>query len=164
MYKNIAYGGVFAALSVLLITLAAYLPSAKAALLFSASLAVFVLAEISGVRTAAVMYAAVSVLGFLTARGASPVVIITYTVCFGSYPLFKKLLSRQSMIFSIIIKVLLYTLYFAVLFVILKFFVSVDFKYSTVLLFAAGAPVFAFYDVLLDRTGEYALKLLNKKL
>ena len=164
MHKNIAYGGVFAALSVLLITLAAYLPSAKAALLFAASLTVFVLAGLSGVKTAAVMYAAVSVLGFLTARGTSPVVIITYTVCFGSYPLFKKLLSRQSMIFSIIIKVLLYTLYFAVLFVILKFFVSVDFKYSTVLLFAAGAPVFAFYDVLLDRTGEYALKLLNKKL
>ncbi len=164
MHKQAAYGGVFTALGILLITLAAYLPSAKAAALFAASLAVFVLTDISGVRTALLSYAATAILGIVISNGASPAVIVSYAVCFGNYPVFKKVLDGKKCVFSVIFKAVLYIVYFAAVFVIFKMFIKVDLMYSTSILFVAGAALFAFYDILLARTKAYALNIINKKI
>lgn len=164
MHKQAAYGGVFTALGVLLITLAAYLPSAKAAALFTASLTVFVLADISGIRTALISYAATAVLGFIISNGASPTIVVSYAVCFGNYPVFKKILDGKNCAVSTAAKAVLYAVYFSAIFVILKFFVKADLVYGAPILFAVGAVLFVLYDILLMRTGEYALNIINKKI
>lgn len=162
MNKSTAYGGVFTALGILLLTLAAYLPSGKAVCLFAASLTVFCSTHILNTKHAAVMYAATSALGFFISKGTSPATIVSYIICFGNYPLFKKAADAKKPPVAVIVKSLLYTAYFFSAFVIFKFFIKADLLYGTVPLFIGGAVLFVLYDILLAKTNEYALNIINK--
>jgi len=157
MHKKISYGGMATAICVVLLMLALYVPSGKAAALFLASVTSYVTAILTDKKTAFISYGATSTLLCLIAPNASPLILVSYVVCFGNYPILMLILSDKPFAVNVIIKLLLYGVYFAFVYFICKLLFSVVFPYNVWLLFAGGTFVFAFYDRLLFHTGRYIL-------
>ena len=84
----VAFGGISAALSLLLLLVASVFPYCRLALVFAASVIVGLLIVTKGVRLAFVQYAAVSVLALLIVPH-KPIAVL-YAVVVGNYPLLKR--------------------------------------------------------------------------
>ena len=162
MQKKIAYGGMAAALCVILLALSSYLPTLKAATLFMASVIPYVVFRFVDGKTAFLVYFASAVLGFFLCQAGSPVIVVAYCVCFGNYPVFSALLANKTLVMQVIFKTLLYVIYFLTIFLIFTKVLFLPLPYSSYLLFGAGAVAFAVYDFLIPRTGEYLLNYLRK--
>jgi hypothetical protein len=157
MQKKITYGGMTTALCVILIAASAYMPTGKAALLFIASFAVYILALRTDVKTSLISYVAASAVVFMLTSFANPLITVSFVLCFGNYPVLKKFLDSLKVSVSIIIKFIAYTLYFfAVYFAVTKAF-DVVVPYGLIILYPAGVIAFAFYDFLLLNTGKYVM-------
>lgn len=162
MHKKIAYGGISTALAVIMLVFSTYLPTAKAATLFAASALVYGFRLICGVRASFAMYAASAILGFLLSSGASPAIAAAFIICFGNYPVLRCLTENRPLSVMIILRAVLYTVYFALAFWVFKYLIPVEFPFSPVILYGAGAVLFAMYDVLLKYTGDYIVQLFYR--
>lgn len=163
MNKNIAYGGMGTSLAVLMLALSAYLPTGKAATLFLASLTLYVISLYTNVKTAIIVYVASSVLSVLIAPGGIGGNIISFIICFGNYPVIKTTLDKLKLPISILFKFILYTVYYAVVYLVFTFVFNISIPYAVWMLYLGGIFVFAFYDYLLHSTGLYVMNILFKR-
>lgn len=159
MHKKIAYGGMTTALAVLMLVLSAYLPTAKAATLFLASALVYGYRLTVGVKASALVYGASAILGFLICFGASPFISISYVICFGNYPVLRKFTENRPVFAKVILRGILYSLYFGAVLNVSKYFIPDALMFSPLVLYIIGAVLFAAYDVLLFHTGGQMLRL-----
>lgn len=162
MHKKISYGGIGTAICIILIYLAVYLPTGKAALVFVSSLLVYIMCYEIDKKTAFTMYLASSVLAFLLLLGASPVIVSSYIICFGNYPLLKTFFDTKRPCLQVLYKFIMYTLYFISVYAASKLAFNLTLPYALPLLYIGGIAVFGFYDWLLSQTGRYAYSLLHK--
>ncbi len=162
MHKKISYGGIGAALLIIFVWLAVYLPTGKAALIFASSLLVYIMCYELDRKTAFTMYLASSVLAFLLLLGASPVIVSAYIICFGNYPITKTFFDTKRLPVQILCKFIMYTLYFASVYAVTKLALNLTLPYALPVLYIGGIAVFGFYDWLLSQTGRYAYSLLHK--
>lgn len=162
MHKRISYGGMGCALCVILLAMASYLPTGRAATLFLASLLSYVMCFAAGKKTALIMYGAASALSMLIFPGGSLGIVISYVICFGNYPILKTIIDAKPLGLQIIFKLVLYGIYFAVVYAVFKLIINQAIPYAPVLLFLGGIFVFAFYDYLILYTGRYIDGFLHK--
>ena len=162
MHKKVSYGGVGTALGIVLILIMSYVPSGRAALLFAASAIIYLMGKITDKRTSLLAYVATSLVAFLIVPSASPVLLWSYIICFGNFPIIRQILENKNKLIGIICKFILYILYFAGVYFTCTLIANVDFGYGIWLLFALGVPVFFFYDWLLFKTGSYAFQKVFK--
>lgn len=162
MQKKIAYGGMATALSVIMLVFSAYFPSGKAAALFLSSAIVYAFRIVMGSKAALAVYIASAILGFLLSFGASPVIAVSFAICFGSYPVLRYFTENKPIAFVIALRALLYIIYFAIVITVFKYLIPVAFPLSEALMFALGAVLFVGYDVLLKYTGEYIVQLFYR--
>lgn len=152
-----AFGGIVAALSVVLMfstgivpTLTYAVPAVCGALLMATVIE-------TGAASAAVIYVAVSILSLLIVADKEAAVM--YSVFFGYYPIIKSFIEKKcNSIFSWIIKYIIFNFamilsYFVVAKVFMIPFDDMDFlgKFALPLLLALGNFVFALYDIALTR-------------
>lgn len=156
MQKKIAYGGLTTALCVIMIVGSAYLPTGKAALLFMASFAVYLLTLCTDKKTAGVCYAASSIVIFLITSFTNPLITVSFVLCFGNYPILKTLFEKCKLVLAIILKFLAYTVYFCAVYYSVTILFDVVIPYAVFVLYLGGVVAFAFYDFLLSYTGKYA--------
>lgn len=162
MHKKVSVGAMGAALAAVLIILSSYLPTGRAAMLFAASAAVYTAGLVGGAKTAAAAYAASSLIAALLSAWASPNIIAAYIICFGNYPFFKQIFAAKTLLVRALIKSALYIAYFAAAYAVFKYFIPADMKFSPAILFIIGAFLFAAYDILLGRIGEYASNIVRR--
>lgn len=162
MQKKIAYGGVASALCIILLAMSSYLPTLKAATLFAASVIPYAVCKFLSVKTAFLMYGATAILAFIICQSGSPEVAFSFGICFGNYPVFAAILERKSLSFSFISKILLYTIYFIAVYLVFTKLLLISLPWSPLILFALGIIVFAVYDYLIKRTGNYLLYILER--
>ncbi len=162
MHKKISYGGIGAALLIIFVWLAVYLPTGKASLVFASSLLVYIMCYELDKKTAFTMYLASSVLAFLLLLGASPVIVLAYIICFGNYPILKTFFDTKGLCLKILCKFVMYTLYFASVYAAIRLALNLTLPYALPVLYIGGIAVFGFYDWLLSQTGRYAYSLLHK--
>ena len=155
MHKKISYGGIVGAIGAVFLLLSAYVPSGKAALLFMASVVLYMLAIITDKKTAFICYGVTSIIAFFFAASASPVIVCGYIICFGNYPVLRLLLDEKNRILSLGLKAFLYLVYFLGVYFACKTLAGVSIPYGLWLLLPLGAPVFVFYDQLLPKTAIY---------
>lgn len=162
MHKKVSYGGVGTALGIVLILIMSYVPSGRAALLFAASAIIYLMGKITDKRTSLLAYIATSLVAFLIVPSASPVLLWSYIICFGNFPIIRQILENKNKLIGIICKFILYIFYFAGVYFTCTLIANVDFGYGVWLFFALGVPVFFFYDWLLFKTGSYAFQKFFK--
>ena len=162
MHKKIAYGGMATALVVILLVFSAYFPSGKAAALFLASATLYAFRIVMGIKASVAVYMASAILGLLLAFGASPVISVSFAICFGSYPVLRYITENKSPLFMIFMRAVLYAVYFVIVAMVFKYLVPIAFPISEILLFFVCAVLFVGYDVLLKYTGEYIVQLFYR--
>ena len=163
MHKKISYGGMGTALSVLLLFLAVYMPSGKIAIVFVSSLISYIIALELDKKTALIMFASTSAIAFLLLFGASPVIVTSYILCFGNYPVFKLLIDRTVISLQIILKLAIYSIYAFLMYMLCSLLFNITIPYSIVILYVVGIVIFGAYDYLLSYAGEYFRAFINKK-
>lgn len=162
MHKKVSYGGLGCALAVLFIAMSAYLPTLKAATLFVASLITHIVVCFTNKKTGIIMYGAASILAFLICQSASPVIVFSYIICFGNYPVIKKVFETQNVKLAYLLKVLSYIIYFSVVYFAFTAFLKVNIPFSPYFLALGGLVLFFAYDFLLEYAGMYFMNLLSK--
>jgi len=154
MHKKVSYGGMAAALCILLLAMSGYLPSGKAATLFMASVTVYTVVFLTDKKTGVLAYGASALLAFVIIPSALTIPV-SFAVCFGNYPVLKHIFDKFSVSMQIIFKFIAYTIYFSLVYCIFGFLLNISIPYVLWVLYLAGILVFAFYDWLLFKTGEY---------
>ena len=157
MQKKIAYGGICTSLCVLLTLCSVYFPTGKAALLFVASFLIYVLCLRTDKRTALICYGASSILIFFITSSSSPLIAVSFVLCFGNYPILKCIVEGLKKSIAWMVKALLYSIYFFAVYFSVKSLFSVNIPYGVGVLYFIGMAMFLFYDVLLQHTGKYTL-------
>lgn len=113
-----------------------------------------------GYRYAALIYAASAVLAFLVLPGASKTPAIYFALFFGYYPIFKSVAEKVSVVFSWILKLIVYTAAYAVISLLITkvIFPSADFgfplietKWLFIILYFIGIIIFVLFDIALTR-------------
>ncbi|MDF2841203.1 MAG: putative rane protein, partial [Clostridia bacterium] len=94
MSRRIAFGGILTALCVVLVYFAAYLPSGKLSLYALASVTIAISVVELDVKWGAVVYTASAILIFLLSGSLNA--LLLFAVFFGSYPLLKYFIEKQS--------------------------------------------------------------------
>ncbi len=163
MNKKLALGGIGTALSVLFLALSAYLPTGRAACLFVASLISYIIACMADKKTAVIMFLATSVLSVFISPAGIVSVAIVYIICFGNYPIIKHYLDIKPKYVAMILKLLCYTVYSIIVYMVFSFVLNINIPYAPIVLYFVGIFVFAFYDFLLSYAGKYALGILFKR-
>jgi len=162
LHKKVSYGGIATALAVLLLALSAYFPTGKAATLFASSAMVYAYRRISGVKAAFAMYAATAVLAFFLTAGAFSLITASFIICFGNYPVIRYFTENQNIVLKVAVRAALYSIYFAVVYGVVKYFMPAELPFSVLILYLAGAVAFTAYDVLLKYTGIYLEQLFYR--
>lgn len=162
MHKKVSYGGLGCALAVLFIAMSAYLPTLKAATLFVASLITYVVVWFTNKKTGIIMYGATSILALLICQSASPVIVLAYVICFGNYPVVKRILEKYPTKLAYVLKALSYAVYFCAAYFVFTAFLRIVIPFSPYFLALGGLAVFLVYDFLLEYAGMYFLNLLSK--
>ena len=155
MHKKVSYGGIATALAVLLLALSAYFPTGKAATLFASSALVYAYRRVDGIKAAFAMYGATAILAFLITAGSFSLITASFIICFGNYPVIRYFTENKKPGLMVALRAILYSIYFAVMYGVIKYFMPIEIPFSVLLLYLAGAVVFIGYDVLLRYTGIY---------
>ena len=162
MHKKIAYGGMATALVTILLVFSAYFPSGKAAALFLASATLYAFRIVMGIKSSFAVYMSSAILGLLLAFGASPVISVSFAICFGSYPVLRYITENKPLVLMIFIRAVLYTVYFVLVALIFKYLIPITFPLPEILLYILCGVLFVGYDVLLKYTGEYIVQLFYR--
>ncbi|OGO79435.1 MAG: hypothetical protein A2Y23_06900 [Clostridiales bacterium GWB2_37_7] len=167
MSRRIAFGGILTALCVVLIYFAALLPSGKLGLYALASVTIAIAVVELDIRWGAVVYGGSSILIFLLTGNINAMLL--FTIFFGSYPLLKYYIEKQS---SVVTELLLKFTVFNLLAVLGFFVFKLLFGISPINLagytvwillgvILGGQVVFLIYDYVLSRLINYYISRIK---
>lgn len=155
--KKLARSALITALGFALLYAASFIPTGRMALAAVAGLLTAVILISCGTYYSAAVFAATAVLGLLILPIKSPAVI--YTVFLGYYPILKSYLERiKRPLIKWILKLLIFNVVFAAVWLLAKDLIAVDAQILTtvwVAAQAAGNAVFIAYDILVSRLIHY---------
>jgi len=149
--KNIAFAGVSAALSIVILYLASVLPSGKTAVCAVASAVVCLSMIKFGVKGALWTYLTVSVISLILLPEKS--ISLGYILFFGNYPIAKAFIEkRNNLTAEWILKIILFLVYWAVACVFARMFFPelIEIGYSMWLVLAIAVAAASVYDVALS--------------
>ena len=161
--NNIAKGGIFAALSLILLYLSSVFPTNKLFILGIASCIIPLSIMLTGVKNTLVVYAAVSLLSLFIIP--SKLIAISYIFIFGSYGFVKYFIEKlRSMPLEVILKLLYFNITSAIIVFIYKLVIVKIPNINIYLIILALQFAFIIYDYALTAFISYANKNLLKKL
>lgn len=144
--NNLTRGGIYSALTVLLVYLSSVIPTSKLSLLALASAIIPVSIITTGVKNSIMVYAASSLLCFILGlRGMA----LAYTLFFGLYSLAKFYIERmRKLSLEYLLKILFFNLSFLIIYYFYKtlFTDMISTKLSIHYVLLAGQVVFLIYD------------------
>lgn len=146
--SRVALGGVLAALSLLLLYLAAMLPSGRIGMVAVAGLVLAAGVVSGGLATGFLCYSATGILAFLLIpdKGCA----LLYAVFFGLYPMVKSLIERlRKLPAEFLLKLVFFNIVLAILlfgFSAFLFPMIPEFLHKTLPIFLVGNVVFLIYD------------------
>ena len=160
--NNIAKGGIFAALSLILLYLSSVFPTNKLFILGIASCIIPLSIMLTGVKNTLVVYAAVSLLSLFIIP--SKLIAISYIFIFGSYGFVKYFIEKlRSMPLEVILKLLYFNITSAIIVFIYKLVIVKIPNINIYLIILALQFAFIIYDYALTAFISYANKNLLKK-
>lgn len=143
----VATGGICAALSLLMLFIAAAFPFCRLAFVFAASLIVGLLVVTYGYKLAVVQYAAVAILALLLLPNKS--IAVLYAVVVGNYPVVKRIIDRlQNPTANLCIKLVVFNIYMLLCYAIATFLLNINMSvvYPWWILWIGMLAVFYVYD------------------
>jgi hypothetical protein len=156
--NNIAKGGIFAALSLILLYFSSIFPTNRLFILGIASAIIPISIIMTGIKNTIVVYSAISILGLFIIP--SKLIIISYILIFGSYGFMKYYIERlRSIILEIILKLLYFNINSAIIISIYNSVLKVP-NINMYLLIISLQFCFIVYDYTLTAFISYA----NKKI
>lgn len=160
--NSIAKGGIFAALSLILLYLSSVFPTNKLFILGIASCIIPLSIMLTGVRNTIVVFATVSLLSLFIIP--SKVVAITYVLIFGSYGFVKYFIEKLRKVpLEFILKLLYFNISSAIIIFIYKLVIIKIPNINIYLVILAMQLAFIVYDYALTAFIAYANKNLLKK-
>lgn len=160
--NNIAKGGIFVALSLILLYLSSVFPTNKLFILGIASCIIPLSIMLTGVKNTLVVYAAVSLLSLFLIP--SKLIAISYILIFGSYGIVKYFVEKLRRIpLEFILKLLYFNITCAIIVFIYKLVIVKIPNINIYLLIFALQFAFVIYDYALTAFIVYANKNLLKK-
>jgi hypothetical protein len=160
--NNIAKGGIFAALSLILLYLSSVFPTNKLFILGIASCIIPLSIMLTGVKNTLVVYAAVSLLSFFIIP--SKLIAISYILIFGSYGIVKYFVEKlRSIPLEFILKLLYFNISSAIIVFLYKLVIVKIPNINIYLLIFALQLAFVIYDYALTAFIVYANKNLLRK-
>jgi hypothetical protein len=160
--NNIAKGGIFAALSLILLYLSSVFPTNKLFILGIASCIIPLSIMLTGVKNTLVVYAAVSLLSLFLIP--SKLIAISYILIFGSYGIVKYFVEKlRSIPLEIILKLLYFNISSAIIVFLYKLVIVKIPNINIYLLIFALQLAFVIYDYALTAFIVYANKNLLRK-
>ena len=160
--NNIAKGGIFAALSLILLYLSSIFPTNKFFILGIASCIIPLSILTTGIKNTIVVYSAVSLLSLFLIP--SKLISIAYILIFGSYGFVKYFIEKlRSVPLEIVLKLLYFNITSAILIFIYKLLLSKLPNINIYLLIIVMEFAFILYDYALTSFISYANKNLIKK-
>ena len=167
MSRKIAFGGILTALCIVLVYLAAYLPTGKLGLYALASVTIAIAVIELDIKLGAVVFAASSILIFLLT--ASINAMLLFTLFFGSYPLLKYYIEKQrSAILEMLLKFGAFNLLAVLGFFVFKLLLGVSpINFSSfsiwmlIGILIGGQILFLIYDYILSRLIDYYMKKIR---
>jgi len=163
--SHIAKGGIFAALSLILLYLSSILPTNRLSILVLASCIIPLSIMVTGVKNTIVVYGAVSLLSLFLIP--SKLISITYILIFGSYGFAKYYIEKiRNIPLEIILKLLYFNVSSAIIVVAYKLLLLKvpSINMNIYLLIFVVEIAFVAYDYALTTFISYANKNLLKKL
>jgi hypothetical protein len=163
--NRIAKGGIFTALSLILLYLSSILPTNKLFMLIIASCIIPLSIMITGIKNTIVVYSAVSLLSFFIIP--SKIISAVYILIFGSYGFVKYFIEKlRNVPLEIILKLLYFNIASVIILAIYKllFFKIPNININIYLVILAIEIAFVIYDYALTSFISYANKNLLKKL
>ena len=163
-HKKIAYGGIFAALNVILVCAAAYAPTSKAALLFVSSLNSYAVSALFGTRTALMTYAASAALSALLVMSASPGTCILYIAVLGIYPILRFAAGKKRIAVRSALKAAYFCVCIAAVYAAVRAFKIKlpDIGIPTAAAAVTAAIAFVLYDMLIGYAGDFFVSYLKR--
>ena len=170
MSKRIAYGGIFSALSILLLYFTAVVPSGRLGAYALCSIPIALTIIELGVSTGLLVYISVSILSFLLIGNIGD--IIPYILFFGHYAIFKYYIEKgKNIAVELLLKFLVFNgslaltfLIFTKLFSIVPIGLVTSTPLMTLLILAAAQIVFFIYDYIFSRILAFYLEKRNNYL
>lgn len=162
--NHIAKGGIFAALSLILLYLASVIPTNRLSILGIASCIIPLSIMVTGIKNTIVVYGAVSLLSLFIIP--SKLIGIAYILIFGSYGFVKYFVEKlRNIPLEIVLKLLYFNITSAIIVFIYKmlFLKIPNINISIYLLFIIVEVAFIVYDYALTAFISYANKSLLKK-
>lgn len=167
MSRKIAFGGILTALCVVLVYLAAYLPTGKLGLYALASVTIAIAVVELDIKLGAVVFAASAILIFLLTGSINA--LLLFTLFFGSYPLLKYYIEKQRInIVEMLLKFGTFNLLailgffiFKQLFGISPINLSSFSVWMLIGLLFAGQVIFLIYDYILSRLIDYYINRIR---
>lgn len=159
-----ALGGVFAALSLLLLYLAAVMPSGRIGMVAVAGLVPAAGVVSGGLAAGFLCYGAAGILALLLLpdKGCA----LLYVVFFGLYPMIKSLIERLRVLMAeIVLKLLFFNAVLALLLLCFSSFLLPmlpELLHGTLLIFAVGNVVFLLYDYGFSKLITYYASRIRK--
>lgn len=163
--NHIAKGGIFAALSLILLYLSSVIPTNRLSILVIASCIIPLSIMVTGVKNTVVVYGAVSLLSLFIIP--SKLISIAYILIFGSYGFVKYYVEKlRNIPIEIVLKLLYFNITSSIIVFIYKmlFLKIPNININVYLLIVIVEIVFVIYDYALTAFISYANKNLLKKL
>lgn len=163
--RKVTLSAALAALTVLFLYLASVFPTGQLAIIAVASLFTVAAVIEAGIRTAIIVFAGCSLLGFVIVPDKP--LLLLYVLFFGYYPIIKSLFEKlKSRILEWALKLVVFN---AALSVIWLFFRSLLFEakylgFNMILVYLAANVVFVIYDIGLSRLIGFYMDRISKHL
>ena len=160
--NHIAKGGIFAALSLILLYLSSIFPTNKIFILGLASCIIPLSIMVTGIKNTLVVYCAVSLLGLLIIP--SKLISVSYILIFGSYSFVKYFVEKlRNIPLEIILKLLYFNLTSAIIVNLYKLVLLKTLNINIYLVILVMEIAFIVYDYALTTFISYANKNLLKR-
>jgi len=160
--NHIARGGIFAALSLILLYLSSIFPTNKIFILGLASCIIPLSIMVTGIKNTLVVYCAVSLLGLLIIP--SKLISVSYILIFGSYSFVKYFVEKlRNIPLEIILKLLYFNLTSAIIVNLYKLVLLKTLNINIYLVILIMEIAFIVYDYALTTFISYANKNLLKR-
>ncbi len=159
----VAVGGIWTAISLVMLFVAAVFPFCQLAFVFVASVIVGTLIVMYGYKLALCQYVAVAILALFTVPDKS--LAMLYVLVVGNYPAIKFIIDRvKNKMLNFVIKLVVFNVYMIAAYLILVFLLNINMavEYSIWILWFGMLAVFYVYDYIYTPFVFKIYNLLNK--
>lgn len=147
--KNISFGGLMAALALLLLYMAGVVPSGRFGLIAASSYAIGICVAVMGIKLSFAAYAAVTVLSFVLIPDKT--IALLFAIFFGNYPMVKLLIEKiRRLGIEWLVKIVVFNVYAIIGWFVLSQFTVIDTKIMLPLLWLVLNTVFVIYDIMFN--------------